>query len=116
MKIKTVQHIIKKEAFLENYESDLRCLVYGHTHLPEVELITSELGIEKYSINSGTWRSQIPVNMEFNNFGRLRSLTKVLIFDPDETNPEYEGAKGWSFDFNTELGYGPDLGFTKIKA
>jgi hypothetical protein len=30
----------------------------------------------------------------------------VLIFDQNESNPEYDRQTGWSFDFNARFGYG----------
>jgi len=80
-----------------------------------VEVLSIKDGHEIYSINSGTWRTQIPASSDLLEFGRLRSLTKVLVFGPDEVNPEYDGAPGWSFDFNSEIGYGSEQGYQKLE-
>ena len=43
--------------------------------------------IEKYYINTGTWRNVIPATETFEDFGRLKALTKVMIFSPTEDVP-----------------------------
>jgi len=81
----------------------------GHTHVPEVEVIKVSTGIEKYYINTGTWRNQLPAAADKLQFGHLRMLSKILVFGPDERNLEYGESSGWSFDINSELGYGYEL-------
>jgi hypothetical protein len=43
------------------------------------------------------------------SFGRLRSKARVLIFKPQERNPEYDRKTGWSFDFHSRYGFGAPL-------
>lgn len=115
LKVKDARQMTTKEAFFKNENNTIRCLIFGHTHVPAVEILAIKHGHEIYSINSGTWRMQIPASPDFSEFGRLRSLTKVLIFGADEVNPEYEGNLSWSFDFNSEIGYGAEQGFQDLK-
>lgn len=115
LKVKDIRPIISREAFLKDKTSGIRCLVFGHTHLATVEILGVKNGNDIYSINSGTWRMQVPASPDFSDFGRLRSLTKVLIFGKNEKNPEYDGKEDWSFDFNSEIGYGPEQGFYVIE-
>jgi UDP-2,3-diacylglucosamine pyrophosphatase LpxH len=59
-------------------------IVAGHTHRPATELIASdELG-ERYYIDTGTWRNRVPATSDFKAFGRLKSMTYVIIYGPDE--------------------------------
>lgn len=108
IKIKSVRHLLIKESFIKDKNNPIKCLIFGHTHVPEVEILAVKNGKEVYSINSGTWRMQIPASPDLLQFGRLRSLTKVLVFGSDEVNPEYGGTRNWSFDFNSEIGYGKE--------
>jgi hypothetical protein len=114
-KVKDVRPLLLKEAFIKNKENTIRCLIFGHTHLSTVEILAIKDGNQIYSINSGTWRMQVPASPNFMEFGRLRSLTKVLVFGADEVNPEYNGIVNWSFDFNSEIGYGPEQGFQLLE-
>lgn len=100
--------ILREESF-QNDESTIKCLVCGHTHHPLVELLEVENSIEKYYINSGTFRNVITSTPSLNRFGRLRSKARVLIFDETERNPEYTRQTNWSFDFTARFGYGSSL-------
>ncbi len=100
--------IVQKESFLRDESQNLRCLVSGHTHNAIVKLLSVEDGIEKYYINSGTFRNVITTTPDQNKFGRLRSKARVLIYEKGEQNPEYTRETGWSFDFNARIGYGAD--------
>jgi UDP-2,3-diacylglucosamine pyrophosphatase LpxH len=100
---------VTKEACIQNDLSGIKCLIIGHTHVPEVEVIKVSSGIEKYYINTGTWRKQLPAAADNLQFGHLRMLSKILVLGPEERNLEYGESSGWSFDINSELGYGYEL-------
>lgn len=97
--------VAKEECILDE-QFDIKCIIMGHSHVHEVELIGVSDGIEKYYINAGAWRNQIPASQDKLNFGHLRMLSKIIIFSPEEKNLEYSELSGWSFDINSELGYG----------
>jgi predicted phosphodiesterase len=101
--------VIVREECIKKENSPIKCLVSGHTHNALVELVKVENGVEKYYINSGTFRNVITSTPTMGNFGRLRSKARVLIFDQKERNPEYNRQTGWSFDFNARYGYGSIL-------
>jgi len=100
---------VEKEECIQNNQSGIKCVIMGHTHVPEVELIAVTSGIEKYYINTGTWRIKMPASHDNLNFGHLRMLSKIIVLGPDERNLEYDETSGWSFDINSELGYGYEL-------
>jgi UDP-2,3-diacylglucosamine pyrophosphatase LpxH len=100
--------LLNKESFLTEGNVHLRCLVSGHTHNATVRLLSVEDGVEKYYINSGTFRNVITTTPGQNKFGRLRSKARILIYEEGEQNPEYRRETGWSFDFNARLGFGDD--------
>lgn len=101
-------NIINKESFLKEGNLNMRCLVSGHTHNAIVRLLSVDQGIEKYYLNSGTFRNVITTTPGHNRFGRLRSKARLLIYEECEQNPEYTRETGWSFDFNARLGFGAD--------
>ena len=108
-KISNHLDVIVREECIKKENSPVKCLVSGHTHNALVELVKVENGVEKYYINSGTFRNVITSTPTMGNFGRLRSKARVLIFDQKERNPEYNRQTGWSFDFNARYGYGSIL-------
>lgn len=61
-----------------------RYLIAGHTHHPGVDLIAHDGGGERYYINTGTWRNRIPSTPDFKQFGRLKALTYVIAYGPEE--------------------------------
>jgi hypothetical protein len=75
-------------------------IVAGHTHRPATELVASdELG-ERYYIDVGTWRNRVPATSDFKAFGRLKSMSYVIIYGPDEdTGNKSNQAKITSVDF-----------------
>ncbi|MCJ7694959.1 MAG: metallophosphoesterase [Anaerolineaceae bacterium] len=101
----SVRNIVAKETCLDE-DSDIKCIISGHTHNPEVEIVSFNNGVERYYINSGSWRNQVLAASKLNSFGHLRALAKVIVFGTDEQNPEYDKKPEWSFDYNSELGYG----------
>ena len=108
IKLGTVVPFVSKEAGLKTDIANVQCIITGHTHVPEVELISGEQGVQKYYINTGTWRNLIPSSSDLNQFGRLRSKAQLVIFEPGEQNPEYSRKTGWSFDFISKIGFGSE--------
>lgn len=100
--------LILKEECLEPGASNVKCIVAGHTHNPVVELLSVDNGEEEYYINSGTFRNVITTTPGFDNFGRLRSKSRVLVFAKGERDPEYSRQTGWSFDFFSKFAYGSE--------
>jgi UDP-2,3-diacylglucosamine pyrophosphatase LpxH len=96
---------VRREALVSDNESGLRCVISGHTHTPEIDLISARDGEDRYYINTGTWRNVIPATKNFKNFSRLKSVTKLLIFQPDENPDQTEGFE-WSFHFLSGESYG----------
>ncbi len=104
-KINTNLDLIVREECLKA-ENSVKCIVSGHTHNAMVELLKVDQGVEKYYINSGTFRNVITSTPTMGDFGRLRSKARVLIFTRGEENPEYTRQTGWSFDFINRFGFG----------
>ena len=98
--------MILREECMRKDDSPIKCVVSGHTHLPEVELLKVKDGVEKYYINSGTFRNLITSTPSLSRFGRLRSKARVMVFGRYERNPEYTRQTGWSFDFNARYAFG----------
>jgi len=111
IKLSSIVNLIEKEACLQPGASTIQCIVCGHTHNPEVELLRVDEGRHRYYLNSGTFRNVIAITPGLDQFSRLRSKARVLIFEPDEHNPEYTRETGWSFDFTAKFAYGsePDV-------
>ncbi len=101
--------VIMREKCIKDDNSPIMCLVAGHTHNALVELVKVENGTEKYYINCGTFRNLITSTPSMGNFGRLRSKARVMIFNKNERNPEYDSQTGWSFDFTSRFGYGSNV-------
>jgi len=108
-KLGSLMEMIQKEECLSSSESTINCIVSGHTHSPEVELLGASGGRQRYYLNSGTFRNVITAAPDMLSFGRLRSRARVLIYGPGEKNPEYTRETGWSFDYSTEFGYGSEV-------
>ena len=65
-------------------QGEYKYIVAGHTHQPAVELVASdELG-ERYYIDTGTWRNRVPATADYKAFGRLKSMSYVIIYGPTE--------------------------------
>ncbi len=58
-------------------------VVGGHTHRPTAEFIGAGRG-EQFYLNTGTWRRRIFSNADYSDFGRVKSLTYIMIYGPDE--------------------------------
>lgn len=108
-KISNHLEVIMREKCIKQENSSIKCIVSGHTHNALVNLLKVENGIEKYYVNSGTFRNVVTSTPSMGNFGRLRSKARVMIFNQNERNPEYDRPTGWSFDFNARFGYGSSL-------
>jgi UDP-2,3-diacylglucosamine pyrophosphatase LpxH len=105
IKQKSQSKWVKREALVSDKDSGLKCVVSGHTHTPEVTLISARHGEDRFYINTGTWRNVIPATKNFKNFSRLKSMTKLMIFQPDENPDQSEGFE-WSFHFLSGECYG----------
>ena len=108
IKLSSIVSLIEKEACLQPGASTIQCIVCGHTHNPEVELLRVDEGRHRYYLNSGTFRNVIATTPGSDQFSRLRSKARVLIFEPGEHNPEYTRETGWSFDFTAKFAYGSE--------
>jgi UDP-2,3-diacylglucosamine pyrophosphatase LpxH len=95
----------EKEELIQDRESTLKCVVSGHTHTPEVALISVKQGEERYYLNTGTWRNVIPATTDYLEFGHLKSTAKIFIFRPNEKNGNGNG-NGWSFHFISAESFG----------
>ncbi len=103
--LKSQSRWAKREALIRNKASGCQCVVSGHTHFPEVSLISSEEGDERYYINTGTWRNLIHATKEFDEFGTLSSMTRVVVFRPKEKVISDDETQ-WSFQYLSGFSYG----------
>lgn len=78
-------------------------VIAGHTHRPKVELVAHDARGERYYLDTGTWRNRVPATPDFDGFGRLKALTYVLIYGPEEDRGTVAvgDIKVASFDFWT---------------
>ena len=60
---------------------------------------------EQYYINTGTWRNVIPATRKFKHFGRLKALTKVILFYPRERKA-LSNERDWSFQYMSGVSFG----------
>jgi UDP-2,3-diacylglucosamine pyrophosphatase LpxH len=95
----------KREALIQDPLTGCKCVISGHTHFPEVSLMSAKKGDERYYINTGTWRNMIPATKNFKGFGKLNAITKVIVFKP-EGPLEPDGAQTWSFHYLSGVSYG----------
>jgi len=103
--VKSQVRFAKKEALIQNSESGCRCVISGHSHFAEASLISATKGVEKYYINTGTWRNVIPATKNYEQFGRLKALTKVMVFYPwEENDPKLD--RDWAFHYMSGVNYG----------
>lgn len=95
----------KREALIQDPDSGCKCVISGHTHFPEVSLMSAKKGNERYYINTGTWRNIIPATKNFKGFGMLEAMTKVIVFRSiEKTNPT--GNSSWSFRYLSGVSFG----------
>lgn len=95
----------KIEELILDEDSGCKCVISGHTHFAEVSLISAEKDEERYYINTGTWRSVIPATKYYDHFGRLKALTKVIVFYPQERVEAVYG-RAWAFHFLSGVSFG----------
>lgn len=105
IKVKSQVKWAKREALLEGNDATCKCVISGHTHFAEVSLITAKKQNEQYYINTGTWRNVIPATRKFKYFGRLKALTKVILFYPQEKN-ESLNDRNWAFHYLSGVSFG----------
>jgi len=104
LKHKSPMKYVKREALIRDADSGCKCVISGHTHFPEVSLISATGGHQRYYINTGTWRNVIPATRSFNGFGRLNAMSKVIVYPPNELPGEIEQSS-WSFDFLSGISF-----------
>jgi UDP-2,3-diacylglucosamine pyrophosphatase LpxH len=105
IKLKSPVKWAKREAFIQDPKTGCKCVISGHTHFPEVSLMSAKKGDERYYINTGTWRNVVPATRDFKQFGRLNANTKVILFRPRE-NETSDGLSNWSFHYMSGFSYG----------
>jgi len=88
--------IAAREELLQ--KKQVRLIVAGHTHNPELSLIASDPESDRFYVDIGTWRNRIPSTLDERTFGRLRTLTYLTLFSSGEG---HEGASLGEFDYWT---------------
>ncbi|HZQ17526.1 MAG TPA: metallophosphoesterase [Terriglobales bacterium] len=81
-------------------KKNVRLVVAGHTHNPEVCLIDSDQKTDRFYINTGTWRNRIPSTPDQRTFGRMKALTYVMLFSSKEDSRINRETSG-TFDYWT---------------
>jgi len=105
IKVKSMAKWAKKESLILDKDSGCKCVISGHTHFSEVSLLSAKNQEERYYINTGTWRNVIPATKNFKDFGRLKALTKVMVFLPKETD-EIHPERDWGFHYMSGASFG----------
>jgi hypothetical protein len=95
----------KQEELILDTDSGCKCVISGHSHFSELALLSSDNGDERYYINSGTWRNYIPATKYYDHFGRLKALTKVIVFYPMERDQQVNG-RDWAFHYLSGASFG----------
>jgi hypothetical protein len=95
----------RREELILDEDSGCNCVISGHTHFAELALLSAKNRDERYYINTGTWRNLIPASKGYENFGRLRALTKVIVFYPHEKHPGIADHT-WAFHFLSGASFG----------
>ena len=95
----------RREELIIDEDSGCNCVISGHTHFAELALLSAKNGDERYYINTGTWRNLIPATKGYEDFGRLKALTKVIVFYPLEKQQEAED-RTWAFHFLSGASFG----------
>ena len=89
-----------REEGIEN--GSFQFVIAGHTHHPEVALLAADRHGERYYIDTGTWRNQVPSTPGGKGFGRLKALTYAVVYGRSEDLgdlAEESGTKLWSIDY-----------------
>lgn len=105
IKVKSMAKWAKKESLILDKNSGCKLVISGHTHFSEVSLLSAKNQNERYYINTGTWRNVIPATKNFKGFGRMKALTKVMVFLPRESD-EYEPERDWGFHYMSGASFG----------
>lgn len=105
IKLRSQTKWAKREALIQDPLTGCKCVISGHTHFPEVSLMSAKKGDERYYINTGTWRDMVPATKKFKGFGKLNAITKVIVFKP-EASAETDNARDWSFHYLSGVSYG----------
>jgi hypothetical protein len=95
----------KREELILDEDSGCKCVISGHSHFSELALLSSKNGDERYYINSGTWRNYIPATQYYDHFGRLKALTKVIVFYPMEKD-QADNGRSWAFHYMSGVSFG----------
>jgi UDP-2,3-diacylglucosamine pyrophosphatase LpxH len=105
IKLQSQAEWARREELILDEDSGCKCVISGHSHFAELMLLSANNGDERYYINTGTWRNLIPATKGYQDFGRLKALTKVIVFYPQEKPPE-AGDRTWAFHFLSGASYG----------
>ncbi len=105
IKLKTQAEWAKREELILDEDSGCKCVISGHSHFSEVTLLSAKNGDERYYINTGTWRNVLPATKYYDDFGRLKALTKVIVFYPMERVEAVNGHP-WAFHYLSGVSYG----------
>ncbi len=105
IKLKSPVKWVKHEKLIRDTHSGCKCVISGHTHFPEVSLISALAGDQRYYLNTGTWRNMIPATKNYQDFGRLEAMAKVIVFPPVK-NQNNKAEVPWSFHFLSGVSFG----------
>lgn len=105
IKLRSQADWAKREELILDENSGCKCVISGHSHFAELVLLSAKNGDERYYINTGTWRNVIPATQNYDDFGRLKALTKVIVFYPMEKGDAVNG-RSWSFHYLSGMSFG----------
>jgi UDP-2,3-diacylglucosamine pyrophosphatase LpxH len=105
IKLKSQAEWAKREELILDEDSGCKCVISGHSHFAEVSLLSGNRVGERYYINTGTWRNVIPATKYYDEFGRLKALTKVIVFYPMERTDAVNGHP-WAFHYLSGVSFG----------
>jgi UDP-2,3-diacylglucosamine pyrophosphatase LpxH len=93
-----VPEFVAKEEMIQ--QGAFKFLIAGHTHNPTTEMVACDDRGERYYIDTGTWRNRVAATYDYNAFGRLKSMSYVIVYGPNEDPGGEDGqSKIASFDF-----------------
>jgi UDP-2,3-diacylglucosamine pyrophosphatase LpxH len=75
---------------------DRRFVIAGHTHRPQVALLSDRGDFERYFVDTGTWRNVV-LSSDSREFANAKAQTYVVVYSSDE-DPDGR-TKGESFDY-----------------
>ncbi len=77
-------------------EGHRRFIIAGHTHRPQVALVSNRAKFDRYFVDTGTWRNVV-FSAPSGEFSNAKAMTYVVVYSSDE---DPDGArKKESFDF-----------------